>query len=168
MSRLAKRIADALRRSITVRRRVVRSATAAASETVALVLDDSVPLPACQEDVDDLAERLREHIVALAGLQAVWRLDEAPKQLRRSVVQARALRRREVPPDYVGSRIHLVHLAESTQRLLTWAADDERGAAAQAACPPRVPSHSEAHSRAAPPVVGRWGSLRGSASRWGA
>ncbi|MFF9788819.1 DUF6415 family natural product biosynthesis protein [Streptomyces nigrescens] len=159
---------DALRRSNKVRRRVIRSATTAASETVALVLDDSVPLPSCQADVDDLAERLREHIVALAGLRAVWRLDEAPEQLRRSVVQARALRRREVPPDYVGSRIHLVHLAESTQRLLTWAADAERGAAAQAAGPPPNPSHSETHGRAALPVVGRWASLRGSASRWGA
>ncbi|BDH15328.1 DUF6415 family natural product biosynthesis protein [Streptomyces hygroscopicus] len=167
MTRLAKGIGDALRRSIKVRRRVVRSATAAAAETVALVLDDSVPLPACQEDVDDLAERLREHIVALTGLRAVWRLDEAPEQPRRPVVQARALRRRKVPSDYVGSRIHLVHLAESTQHLLARAADDECGAAARIACPP-IPSHSEAHNRAACSEAGRWASLRDSTSPRGA
>ncbi|WP_433855239.1 hypothetical protein [Streptomyces kronopolitis] len=121
-----------LQRSLKVCCPSVRSPTVSAAETVALVLVDSVPLPASQTDVDDLVERLQTHIVELTGLLVPDGLECASAKLRRSLVQADELRRRERPSDFVGSRIHLVHLAESAQGLLVQAATDERALAGRA------------------------------------
>ncbi|MGP8298113.1 DUF6415 family natural product biosynthesis protein [Streptomyces inhibens] len=118
-----------------VRRSPVRSATDAAAETVALVLDESVPLPASQTDVDDLVARLRGHIVDLANLLVPGRLGHAPEQLSRAVVRADTLRHRPAPHDHVGSRIYLVRLAEVTQELASVASTFEVCSAEQ----PRVP-----------------------------
>ncbi|MFI7095404.1 DUF6415 family natural product biosynthesis protein [Streptomyces lydicus] len=141
----------------------VRSPTVSAAETVALVLIDSVPLPASQTDVDDLVERLRTHIVALTGLLVRDGLEGASAKLRRSLVQADELRRREKPPDCVGSRIHLVRLAESVQGLLVQAATDERALAGPAIDRPSRLDRSG--------VTSRWaGFFWGSTShrvRWG-
>ncbi|WDT53508.1 hypothetical protein [Streptomyces sp. G7(2002)] len=155
---MAKRIAAALRRSTKVRRRVARSATAAASETVALVLDVSVRLPTSQADVEDLVERLQAHIVALSGLLAPEGLNSAPEKLRRLLVKAHELRRREVLQDDVRARIHLVHLADITQLLLVWAAVDEQAFAESAIDRPTPLDRSG--------VASRWaGLLWGNTSR---
>lgn len=130
MRRLRGLLKEVLRRR--VRCPTVRSPTAGAAETVALVLDASVPLPTCQTDIADLVERLQIHIVELTGLLAPEGLNSAPEKQGRLLVQAGDLRRREVPPDYVGSRIHLVRLAESVQCLLVCAAADERAFDGQA------------------------------------
>lgn len=152
-----------LQRSLKVRC-ATRSVTDSAVETVALVLDDSVPLPACQRDVDDLVGRLRGHVVALTGLLIPEGLDTPQSEkLARSLVQADELRRRETPQDCVGSRIHLVRLAESVQCLLVWAATDERALAGPAI---DRPSHLDRSG-----VASRWaGVFWGSTSRgvrWG-
>ncbi|MCL7493057.1 hypothetical protein M8I34_16760 [Streptomyces sp. MCA2] len=156
MNRLVRPLMTVLRRK--VRCSSVQSPTASAAETVALVLIDSVPLPASQTDVDDLVERLQAHIVALTGLLVPEGLGSGPEKLRRLLVQADDRRRREVPQDYVRSCIHLVRLAEIVQCLLVWAAADDRPFAGPAV---RRPLYLER-----PGVVSQWASLlRGSTSR---
>lgn len=158
MKRLIAPLLAVLRRPLKVRCTSVRSPAASAAETVALVLDVSVPLPASQTDVADLVERLQTHIVALAGLLVPEGLAGAPEKLRRLLAQADDLRRREMPPDYVRSRVHLVRLAEIAQCLLVWAAADERAFAGPAIGSPSRLARSGAASR--------WASLlRGSTSR---
>ncbi|MGA5266271.1 hypothetical protein [Streptomyces lydicamycinicus] len=153
MNRLARPFMTVLRRK--VRCSSVRSPTASAAETVALVLDVSVPLPASQTDVADLVERLQAHIVALAGLLVPEGLVGAPEKLRRLLVQADDLLRREVPPDDIRSRIHLVRLAEIAQCLLVWAAADERPFAEPAIGSPSRLDQSEVASRWAGLLWGR-------------
>jgi hypothetical protein len=87
----------------------LRDQVVAAAETVALVLDDSSPLPETDADVEDLARRLRGHINRLG----VMVQKEAPA-LRR----AQQLGSAGVPDDYMPSRVHLVRLAEATQDLV--------------------------------------------------
>ncbi|MDN3260799.1 DUF6415 family natural product biosynthesis protein [Streptomyces sp. CSDS2] len=81
----------------------------AAAETVALVLDDNVPLPETSDDVETLAARLRIHISQLAPVLPA----------RHPVVTlARELGSAALPDRYVSSRAHLVRLAEATRSLI--------------------------------------------------
>ncbi|MFF7097799.1 DUF6415 family natural product biosynthesis protein [Streptomyces rubradiris] len=86
-----------------------RDRTVAAAETVALVLDDNVPLPETSDDVETLADRLRDHICQLApALPAGHPV----------VTLARELSSAALPDGYVSSRAHLVSLAEATRSLI--------------------------------------------------
>ncbi|MFI0885376.1 DUF6415 family natural product biosynthesis protein [Streptomyces sp. DSM 40868] len=87
-----------------------RDRTVAAAETVALVLDDNVPLPETSDDVETLAARLREHISQLAPSLPTG----DP-----TVTRAQRLSATTVPEGYVSSRVHLMHLAEATQSVIT-------------------------------------------------
>ncbi|MER5439135.1 DUF6415 family natural product biosynthesis protein [Streptomyces sp. NPDC002790] len=86
-----------------------RDPSAAALETVALVLDEAAPLPESADDVEELAQRLRGHISQLglvvppgaSGLRSAQQLASAG-----------------VPDGYMPSRVHLVKLAEATQALV--------------------------------------------------
>ncbi|MHC5701927.1 DUF6415 family natural product biosynthesis protein [Streptomyces tirandamycinicus] len=86
-----------------------RNQAVAATETVALVLDEDSPLPETTADVEDLARRLRGHINRLGVM--------APKE-------APALRRAQQlgsvgdPDGYMPSRVHLVRLAEAAHELV--------------------------------------------------
>ncbi|MGW3009681.1 hypothetical protein ACWC9R_12695 [Streptomyces sp. NPDC001219] len=156
MKRVVHPLMTILRRK--VRCSSIRSPTTSASETVALILDVSVQLPTSQVDVEDLAQRLQTHIVALSGLLAPEGLTSAPEKLRRLLVQADELRRREVPQDDARARVHLVHLAEVVQFLLVWAAVNERAFAESAIDRPSPLDRSG--------VASRWASLLwGSTSR---
>jgi hypothetical protein len=91
----------------------------AAAETVALVLDDNVPLPETSDDVETLAARLRLHISQLALTLPAGD---------RAVTRAQELGAAAIPEGYVSSRVHLMHLAEATQSVI--AAVRGRGSAA--------------------------------------
>lgn len=108
-----------------------RDEVRAAAETVSLVLGGSALLPDYQPDVDDLVARLHVHISRLdRQLMPRWR--RRIPALRKAVASARSVQRQVVPRDYLGSRIHLVRLAECVQCLLVWAAADERALAGAA------------------------------------
>lgn len=86
-----------------------RNRTAAAAETIALVLDEPSPLPESAGDVEELARRLRGHISQLGVLAT-----PETSALR----SAQQLASEGVPDGYMPSRVHLVKLAESTQALV--------------------------------------------------
>ncbi|GHA51697.1 MULTISPECIES: DUF6415 family natural product biosynthesis protein [Streptomyces] len=87
-----------------------RDLLAAAAETVALVLEDNSPLPETSTDVADLAAQLRGHISQLAV--ALPAGDPV-------AIRAQTLGSTAVPDGYVSSRVHLMHLAEATQSVIT-------------------------------------------------
>ncbi|MFF2506340.1 DUF6415 family natural product biosynthesis protein [Streptomyces sp. NPDC058067] len=88
---------------------VQRDQSAAATETVALVLGEDSPLPESAGDVEELAQRLRGHISQL-GVAA----PPGASALR----GAQQLASAGVPDGYMPSRVHLVKLAEATQELV--------------------------------------------------
>lgn len=135
-----------------------RDEARAAAETVTLVLGGSALLPDYQPDLDDLVARLHVHIARLdRQLMPQWR--RRIPALRTAVASARSLQRQMVPQDYVGSRIHLVRLAEAAQCLLAWVSCDERDLVPQVFGTPYRPDHFERQRRLALPVSGRWASL---------
>ncbi|MFI1060375.1 DUF6415 family natural product biosynthesis protein [Streptomyces spororaveus] len=87
----------------------VRDATAAAAETVALVLGEFEPLPASEQDVTDLVLRLRGHVSALGAelplrcgpMRAAWQLASEV-----------------IPAGYMPSRVYLQQLALATRDLI--------------------------------------------------
>ncbi|MFE9802975.1 DUF6415 family natural product biosynthesis protein [Streptomyces goshikiensis] len=87
----------------------VRDATAAAAETVALVLGEFEPLPASEQDVTDLVLSLRGHVSALGAelplacgpMRAAWQLASEA-----------------IPAGYMPSRVYLRQLALATQELI--------------------------------------------------
>ncbi|MFE4212271.1 DUF6415 family natural product biosynthesis protein [Streptomyces sp. NPDC056844] len=87
-----------------------RDRAVAATETVALVLDEDSPLPESADDVEELARRLRGHIGQLGAVAA-----PGASALR----CAQQLASAGVPDGYMPSRVHLVKLAEATQTLVT-------------------------------------------------
>ncbi|MGW5868369.1 DUF6415 family natural product biosynthesis protein [Streptomyces sp. NPDC055239] len=76
---------------------------------MALVLDEESPLPESAADVEELAQRLGDHISQLEGL-----VPPGASALR----DAQQLSSAGVPDGYVPSRVHLVKLAEATQELI--------------------------------------------------
>ncbi|MGV9557420.1 DUF6415 family natural product biosynthesis protein [Streptomyces sp. NPDC003522] len=86
-----------------------RNGTAAATETIALVLDEASPLPESAGDVEELARRLRGHISQLGVA-----VPPGTSALR----SAQQLASEGVPDGYMPSRVHLVKLAEATQALV--------------------------------------------------
>ncbi len=116
-----------------------RDHTVAAAETVALVLDDSSPLPESAQDVEDLAARLRGHI---SQLGAVLPAGEP------AVAGAQQLSSAPLPDGYMPSRVHLVQLAEATQDVIEAArklSRAELNAARPAGKQPRKPSLNTVH-----------------------
>lgn len=95
-----------------------RQATQAAAETVALVIDDTSPIPDTQQDIADLVMRLRGHIMQLTALLTPRRRRGVPESAQQLVDQAHKMRQQDCPSDYMGSRVYLVRLAEVTQHLL--------------------------------------------------
>ncbi|WP_440581002.1 DUF6415 family natural product biosynthesis protein [Streptomyces sp. PT19] len=85
-----------------------RDRTVAATETVALVLDETSPLPESASDVGELAQRLRGHISQLGIV-----VPQGTTALR----SAQQLASEGVPDGYMPSRVYLVKLAEATQAL---------------------------------------------------
>ncbi|MFJ4695547.1 DUF6415 family natural product biosynthesis protein [Streptomyces sp. NPDC088766] len=85
-----------------------RNQAVAATETVALVLDEESPLPETAADVEDLARRLRGHINRLGVM--------VPKETP-VLRHAQQLGSAGVPDSYVPSRVYLVQLAKATQEL---------------------------------------------------
>ncbi len=85
-----------------------RDRTVAATETVALVLDETSPLPESASDVEELAQRLRGHISQLGAV-----VPQGTTALR----SAQQLASEGVPDGYMPSRVYLVKLAEATQAL---------------------------------------------------
>lgn len=87
----------------------VRDPTAAATETVALVLGEFEPLPASEQDVTDLVLRLRGHVSALGvelplncgPMRAAWQLASEA-----------------IPAGYMPSRVYLRQLALATLELI--------------------------------------------------
>ncbi|WP_327411262.1 DUF6415 family natural product biosynthesis protein (plasmid) [Streptomyces sp. NBC_01281] len=76
-------------------------ATAAAAETIALVLGEDSPLPDSRRAVVDLVQRLRGHLMELGALAA-----SGP-----AVDQAHAISSADLPDGYVPSRVYLRRLA---------------------------------------------------------
>ncbi|WP_236726497.1 DUF6415 family natural product biosynthesis protein [Streptomyces sp. NBRC 110465] len=98
----------ALRTEQTTRRE--RDASAAAMETVALVLEDGSPLPETAEDVHHLVQRLRGHVMVLGGgLPASYAEDV--------LAEAHAAAEEETPEGFMPSRVYLVRLARATKAL---------------------------------------------------
>lgn len=82
---------------------------AAAAETVALVLAEDSPLPETDQDVQDLAARLRGHI---------GRLGVVVPASEPALVAAQRLGATPVPDGYVASRVYLCRLAKVVQELV--------------------------------------------------
>ncbi|MFA7764760.1 DUF6415 family natural product biosynthesis protein [Streptomyces sp. NRRL S-448] len=87
----------------------LRDATAAAAETVALVLGEFGPLPESEQDVTDLVLRLRAHVSALG---AELPLDCGPMRA------AWQLASEAIPAGYMPSRVYLRQLALVTRDLI--------------------------------------------------
>lgn len=81
----------------------------AALETCALVLSEDSPLPEIDRDLEDLARRLRGHIMQLGiGLASELAL----------LHRAQELSDAELPKGYMPSRVYLRKLAEATRDLV--------------------------------------------------
>ncbi|MEU8665442.1 DUF6415 family natural product biosynthesis protein [Streptomyces anulatus] len=89
-----------------------RDRAAAAAETVALVLDEDSPLPESVGDVEELVLRLRGHIGQLGAV-----VPPGDSVLH----SAQQLASVSVPDGHLPGRVHLVQLAEATQRLIATA-----------------------------------------------
>ncbi|WNI20081.1 hypothetical protein [Actinacidiphila sp. ITFR-21] len=113
-----------------------------------LLVDPDWPLPHCQSEIDDMVARLRAQLPALAL--------EVGKPHPPNIVAGPA------PTDHMGSRIHLILLAESAQHLLS---------AAQSEVPvptDRTKNGADATARQNTPVNALgWRPLSGSASTSG-
>lgn len=105
-----------------------RDQTAAAAETVALALDEDSPLPEMPADVEDLARRLRGHIMQLS-------IAVPPHEP--AVRRAQQLASAPPPDGYVPSRVHLVQLAEATQELVVIARTHKVERVPPSPCRPR-------------------------------
>lgn len=88
---------------------VRRDQSVAAAETVALVLDEDSPLPESVGDVEELALRLRGHISQIGSV-----VPPGDSVLH----SAQQLASVSVPDGHMPGRVHLVQLAEATQRLI--------------------------------------------------
>lgn len=81
--------------------------------------DPFQPLPRCQGEVDQIVAVFREHLPALALAAG------GPRRL--------ALLASAAPTDYMGSRVHLILLAETAQHLIAQCAVDHPTSGARAA-----------------------------------
>ncbi|MEU4030656.1 DUF6415 family natural product biosynthesis protein [Streptomyces anulatus] len=89
-----------------------RDRAVAAAETVALVLAEDSPLPESFSDVEELAQRLRGHISQLGAV-----VPPGGSALH----SAQQLASVSVPDGHLPGKVHLVKLAEATQRLIATA-----------------------------------------------
>ncbi|MFD8882125.1 DUF6415 family natural product biosynthesis protein [Streptomyces erythrochromogenes] len=85
-----------------------RNLAAAVTETVTLVLGEESPLPETEQDIVDLVQRLRGHVIQL-GTVAL----PGP-----ALNHAREISGGDLPDGYVPSRVYLRQLAEATQDLV--------------------------------------------------
>ncbi|MFD7556973.1 DUF6415 family natural product biosynthesis protein [Streptomyces sp. NPDC059835] len=86
-----------------------RDASASAAETVGLVLGEDSPLPETDQDVADLVQRLRGHVMELTAI--------APAGP--AVDRALEISAADCPEDRLQSRVHLRELAMATQALMS-------------------------------------------------
>lgn len=85
-----------------------RDLAAAVTETVTLVLGEESPLPETEQDVVDLVQRLRGHVIQLGAVAL-----PGP-----ALDRAREISGGDLPDGYVPSRVYLRQLAEATQDLV--------------------------------------------------
>ncbi|MFD6967881.1 DUF6415 family natural product biosynthesis protein [Streptomyces sp. NPDC059949] len=78
------------------------------TETVTLVLGDESPLPETEQDIVDLVQRLRGHVMQLGTVVL-----PGP-----ALDHAREISGADLPDGYLPSRVYLRQLAEATQDLV--------------------------------------------------
>jgi hypothetical protein len=127
-----------------------RSISASARETLALVLDENASLLDGNRDIDDLALRLRGHLMEL-GYAAPGRWPAIEKAL----AAARWLADTDVPTEYVAARVHLRRLAEAVKIVISELAAAGLVCGHRPECPPANADDREAaRVRARRPEIG--------------
>jgi hypothetical protein len=107
--------ADALRASVEKFRRWDPYDGDALLDDVGAVLDNVTP---CEEDLEDLAQRLRGHLMQLVGIAVATEADQKDEEAGRLIQQARTARAEDMPGDYMKAVGHLRRMAWSVNELL--------------------------------------------------
>lgn len=107
--------ADALRAAVDKFRRWDPYDGDALLDDVGAVLDNVTP---CEEDLEDLAQRLRGHLMQLVGIAVATEADQKDEGAGRLIQQARTVRAEDIPGDYMKAVGHLRRMAWSVNELL--------------------------------------------------
>ena len=117
-----------------------RSVVAPARETLTLVLDENAPLLEGDRDIDDLALRLRGHLMELGHAAP----DLPCPAIEKALAEARQVADTEVPAEYVAARVYLRRLAEAVGAVIAELAGAGLVCGHHPECPPSGATDYEA------------------------